>query len=101
MPGSFFRLCAALSKVLGKRVRPFLSGLRLGYLEWYQWLPELTALYAMRAFVDVYSEHCADASCPGCPPDGDEAPTVLLAAERATHSHVASPEYVEIARLCT
>jgi hypothetical protein len=31
----------------------------------------------------------------------DEAPTVLLAAERATHSHVASPEYVEIARLST
>jgi hypothetical protein len=38
--------------------------------EWHQWLLELTALYAMRAFVDAYSEHCADASCPGCPDDG-------------------------------
>jgi hypothetical protein len=34
---------------------------------WNQWLPELTALDAMRAFVDAYSEPCADASCPGCP----------------------------------
>ena len=46
MPGSF-RLCAALSKAVGKRVRPFLSGLR------HQW-PLETALYAMRAFVDAY-----------------------------------------------
>ena len=30
----------------------------------------------------------------------DKAPIVPLAAERATHLHVASPEYDEIARLC-
>jgi hypothetical protein len=30
----------------------------------------------------------------------DKAPIVLSAAEHATHWHVASPEYDEIARLC-